>query len=290
MTNLSDAASGEQSHDGYVLPAENAAEMARLMLQDHLITQAMGGPLPEQGDLAEVHDVLDIACGPGGWVFDLAQRYPHIRGVGVDISKLMIEYASSLAVSEHLANVEFRVMDVTQPLQFPDESFDLVNARILTGFLAAQQWPALLRECYRLLRPGGILRLTEAEWRFTNSAALDKLSGFSALGLFRIGHSFSPHGRTMGTSPMLGFLIQQAGCQNVEYKANVVNYSTGTEFHESNVQNHLVVCKLLQPFLAKMQIATMEELQHLHAQAEQEMQQENFCAVDYYLTAWGRKP
>jgi len=68
-----------------------------------------------------------------------------------------------------------------------------------------------------------------------------------------------------------------------------VDYSTGTAVHESNVQNHLVVCKLLQPFLVKMQVATMEELQRLHEQAEKEMQAEDFCAVDYYLTVWGRK-
>ncbi len=93
----------------------------------------------------------------------------------------------------------------------------------------------------------------------------------------------------MGTTPMLRLLLRRAGYEAIEHRAHAVDYSTGTAVHESNVQNHLVVCKLLQPFLVRMQVATMEELQRLHEQAEKEMQAEDFCGVDYYLTVWGRK-
>ena len=66
MTDISNASSETQDSEGYVLPAENAAEMARLMLQDHMFTRALGGPLPEQTDISELHEALDIGCGPGG--------------------------------------------------------------------------------------------------------------------------------------------------------------------------------------------------------------------------------
>jgi len=66
MTDISKASSETQDSEGYVLPAENAAEMARLMLQDHMFTRALGGPLPEQTDISELHEALDIGCGPGG--------------------------------------------------------------------------------------------------------------------------------------------------------------------------------------------------------------------------------
>src|SRR5258708_3157755 len=59
---------GQTPFEGYVIDAENAAEMARLLLQDQLLTRAMGGPLAEQVDMSQVHRVLDIGCGPGGWV------------------------------------------------------------------------------------------------------------------------------------------------------------------------------------------------------------------------------
>ena len=51
---------------------------------------------------------------------------PCILGVGIDISQLMIDYATNLARSQELANVRFQVMDATQSLQFPDHTFDLV--------------------------------------------------------------------------------------------------------------------------------------------------------------------
>jgi len=52
MTENPDSSSRAQEYEGYLLDAENAAEMARLMLQDHMLTKAMGGPLLEQTDLS----------------------------------------------------------------------------------------------------------------------------------------------------------------------------------------------------------------------------------------------
>jgi len=61
MTDIPDS-SVPDTH-GYVIDAENAAEMARLMLQDRLLTQSMGGLIPEPIDLSQAYQVLDIACG-----------------------------------------------------------------------------------------------------------------------------------------------------------------------------------------------------------------------------------
>ncbi len=74
-------------------------EKVRLIEQDRHFNQAMGGLLAEQAeaDLSTVHRVLDVACGPGGWALDLAQQYPDIQVVGVDIDEGMIEYANTMA-------------------------------------------------------------------------------------------------------------------------------------------------------------------------------------------------
>jgi ubiquinone/menaquinone biosynthesis C-methylase UbiE len=290
MNDISNTSLDASEHDGYVINAENAAEMARLMLQDRLLTKAMGGVLPERHDIALMNRVLDIACGPGGWLLDLVTQYPHIQGFGVDISHLMMEYASTLAISQQITNVQFQVMDITQLLQFPESSFDLINGRLMTGFLFTHQWPTLIQACKRILKPGGILRFTEAEWGYTNSLAFDTLQGkLGSIALHKAGHSFSPNGRTVGTTNVLRLLLRKAGFEDIQYKAHAIDYSTGTEYHDSNIQNMLVFHKLYQPFLAQMQVATMEELQRLYEQFEQEVQEEDFCAVDYFLTVWGTK-
>src|SRR5438876_7114233 len=88
------------------------AEMIRLLLLDNLVTAGMEGPLAEQPDPASLHRVLDIGCGPGGWILEAARLYPHMDVVGIDISWSMIEYARAQAQAQRLTDgVEFHVMD-----------------------------------------------------------------------------------------------------------------------------------------------------------------------------------
>jgi len=115
----------------------------------------MGGLFPERSDLSDVHDILDVACGPGGWVLDVARTYPQVQVTGFDISVLMIEYARAQVLTLELKHASFRVMDALRPLDFPDESFDLVNARSIFAFVPAQAWPGILKELLRITRPGG---------------------------------------------------------------------------------------------------------------------------------------
>ena len=57
----------ERTRNFYLL-GDSQAEMVRLVEADRLYTKAMGGLLPEQAEqaIAQLHDVLDIGCGPGG--------------------------------------------------------------------------------------------------------------------------------------------------------------------------------------------------------------------------------
>src|SRR5712692_3973935 len=144
----------------YFIDAESAAETARLIDQDRHLTQAMGGPLAERSDVATMDSILDLGCGPGQWVRDLAFEHPQIEVTGIDISQIMIDYARAYARVQKLNNAVFKVMDITGPLDFPDNSFDLVNGRFI-AFLSPEKWPQLLGECLRVVRPGGTIRLTE---------------------------------------------------------------------------------------------------------------------------------
>jgi ubiquinone/menaquinone biosynthesis C-methylase UbiE len=275
--------------NNYVIDAENAAEMARLNIQDRLLTEAMGGVFGPQDSLDGVTQLLDIGCGPGGWAQSVATQFPRILVTGIDISELMTNYANFQAEKQKLNNISYEVMDATGPLDFADGTFDLINGRILSGFLATSGWSSLLKECWRITRPGGNLRISEPEYGFTNSAALDELSHFAAQALQRGGHSFSPRGRTFGTTPMLRSLLLQAGYQQIRQQAHVVDYSAGAQFHESNTQNLLIVYRLLQPFLVQMGVATDLQITRLYAQLREDLQRDDFCGLDYYLTVWGQK-
>src|SRR5437016_5431135 len=114
--------------NSYILPTESGAEMARLINQDQAVTEAMGSLFPADLDLTNVHSVLDVACGPGGWTREVAAQLPDTEVVGIDISKTMIDYANAYVQVQKLDNIYFLVMDATKGLDFSDASFDLVHA------------------------------------------------------------------------------------------------------------------------------------------------------------------
>jgi ubiquinone/menaquinone biosynthesis C-methylase UbiE len=275
----------------YFIDAESATEMARLINQDRLFTESMGGLFPERNDVSHMHDILDIACGPGGWVLDVANAYPDIRAVGIDISNTMIEYAKARAWSKGFNNANFLVMDALEPLEFADNSFDMVNARSIFGFMPTTAWPGLIQECMRVTRPGGIIRLTEFDtYGTTNSPAVEKINEIGLRAFKLAGRSFSPDGRSLGITPMLGRFLSDAGCINIQRKAHAFDFSMGTEAHQAMYDNSKAVFKLSQPFMVKMKVATQEELDMLYRQALGEMMSDDFCGVWFYLSAWGEKP
>ncbi|WP_052889606.1 class I SAM-dependent methyltransferase [Thermogemmatispora carboxidivorans] len=274
----------------YFIDAEEAAELARLMQQDRLVTEAMGGLLPEVETLPATAQVLDLACGPGGWALELAFHYPEAEVIGVDLSPSIVEYANAQARSRNLSNAHFAVMNITQPLAFSDASFDLINARFLAGFMRPQDWPRLLAECRRLLKPGGLLRLTESEWGLTTSPATQRYYALCSEALKRAGQSFSPDGHLLGITPVLAPLLRQAGFNEVRLRGGVLEWSSGTPYHYSTFKNISVMFDLLKPFLVKTGVARAEEVNALYQQAVAEMQADDFFAVWFWVTAWGRQP
>ena len=103
--------------------------------------------------LAEGHRVLDVGCGTGADVFELAQSVGRGgRAVGLDISEAMIREAR-LRTSEALASmVEFHLGDA-QELPFSDATFDACRSeRMLLHVPDAER---TLSEMVRVTRPGG---------------------------------------------------------------------------------------------------------------------------------------
>jgi ubiquinone/menaquinone biosynthesis C-methylase UbiE len=279
-----------QQKSTYFIDPESATEMARLNHQDQLVTTSMGGLFPDGPDLSSLKNILDIACGPGGWALEVARTYPTVEVVGVDISQRMIALATTSAQVQGLSNALFQVMDVTRPLDFPDASFDLVNARLLTAFMPRVSWQPFVNECTRILRPGGVLRLTESDTvGTTNSPALERLHWLLAQAVKISGLGFSPDGRTCGITPMLGHFLLQAGCHNLQQRSFVLDYSVGTPSHNGIYQNAVIAYQLALPFLLKTAVTTSEEFDQLYHLMEMEMLADDFRALWYFLSAWAEK-
>lgn len=273
---------------------DSGAELARLVEQERAFEQALGGLLPEYADEKEfvgrLQRVLDLACGSGGWALTMAHTHPHLEVMGSDIDERMINYANSQAKVGRLDNASFRVMDARKPLDYPDNYFDLVNARWMT-VIGTAAWPGTVREMFRITRPGGLIRLTESEdFSITSSPAFERWSVHMMQALKRAGTCFSPTGRTGGQTIMLHRFLRDAGCQNIQQRVFAINWSAGTASHIPMVVDHLAIVKLSQQFISRFGLATQEELDRLYAEAEVEMRLDDFCAMWYLYTIWGEKP
>lgn len=280
----------EQPTNMYIIDPEMEVEMARLMRQDRLLTRGMGGVFPEKPDLSNVQRILDVACGPGGWVLDTAYTYSDVEVVGIDISERMITYANAQARAQQRSNASFRVMDALKPLDFPEGSFDLVNARLVAAFLHREQWPHFLAGCLRVLRPGGILRITEFEWGVSNKPNFDETSHKVYQAMSRMGYSFSATGLHYGLITVIPSLMRKAGVQGVSKFAHVIEYSVGTEEYESFYVDCTIGLPLIEPLLLKAGVTTSEEWRDLYLKALAEMSDEDFCTIWTLLTVWGTKP
>jgi ubiquinone/menaquinone biosynthesis C-methylase UbiE len=263
-------------------------EMIRLMIQDNLFTTGMGGPLSEQADPAAPHRILDIGCGPGGWLLETAFRYPHMSLVGIDISWRMIEYARAEAQARKLSDcVEFLVMDALRPLNFPDASFDLVNMRFAVSFLLVQDWPRLLSELLRVTRPGGIVRVTDNGVTQSTSPAYNRFVQMLLCAFYRSGHSLTEE--KVGVTHELDRLLAESGCQQVQAKDYALEIVAGTVGGQNFYENVRFGYQTLLPFLQKWGCAS-EDYNTLYEQALIELQQPDFRATWPLVTAWGRKP
>ncbi len=277
------------ANNGYVLDVESATEMARLINLDRFITKGMGGALAGLPQLP-FEQILDVACGPGGWVLDAAFSSPDTEVTGIDLSKTMINYAKARAQSLGLTNAFFEIMNIAQPLNFSNETFDLVNARFLVGVLKQEQWAPLIAECTRILRPGGILRLTETlNYGATTSRAYEQFFALCAQALFRAGYGFSVDGRTFDMTPVLPPLLRNAGYSTIQVKAHALEISAATEGWSDFYQNADITSQTILPFLVKTNVATEEESKALHDQLLVDLLSDDFCGMWHYVSTWGIK-
>jgi SAM-dependent methyltransferase len=76
-------------------------------------------------DLAPKSRVLDVACGPGAWLFRVVERYG-ASGIGVDVSAGALERARATAARTHDADVTFVDQDGAAYVAACEEQFDLV--------------------------------------------------------------------------------------------------------------------------------------------------------------------
>lgn len=112
--------------------------------------------------LAAGLDLLDVGCGPGTITIDLAARVAPGTVVGFDVAPDVIDRAAALLSADGApTNCRFTVGNV-YAIADDASTYDIVHAHQVLQHLTDPI--AALREMHRVLKPGGLLAVRDADY------------------------------------------------------------------------------------------------------------------------------
>ncbi len=107
--------------------------------------------------LAAIQDgeaVLEVAVGTGLVFEKVVGSNPHGVNEGIDIAPAMLNKARQRLEKKHLSNYHLQQGSAYQ-LPYPDQQFDVVLNNFMLDLLPETDFPKVLSEFYRVLKPGG---------------------------------------------------------------------------------------------------------------------------------------
>jgi SAM-dependent methyltransferase len=214
--------------------------------------------------------LLDCGCGPGSITLGLAEAVSSGRAVGIDVSSEAVEAARTNAELRELPAVEFAQADGFH-LPFADGSFD---AAFLHAVLQHLDDPrAVLGELRRVLRPGGVIGVADADYGGSVLAPTDPMLERS-LALLVTFRQRGPQGDPFVGRRLRG-LLNDAGFANVIASATAGSDGTSdvTERSGQFWANYFAAPEFA-AFVTELGLATPLELQ----------------AMSEAWRAWGRDP
>jgi ubiquinone/menaquinone biosynthesis C-methylase UbiE len=114
--------------------------------------------LLDEAPLSGVQAALDVGCGTGFPLIELAERLgPHARVHGVDLWSSGLKRAAEKVESRHTANVVLHEASAVK-MPFADGVFDLIVSNL--GVNNFDDRTAAIRECRRVAKAGATVALT----------------------------------------------------------------------------------------------------------------------------------
>jgi SAM-dependent methyltransferase len=155
--------------------AEALKTLPRIFL-DFVLPQLPG----LSGVLRDGSRILDVGCG-GGWaVVQIAERFPKTYCVGIDLEPYSVELARGLIVERGLADrCEVRVQSVDQLGE--DGAYDVATSFLVVHEIAPAMKPAAFAAVARALKPGGRFVIFDETYPEADEALRTMPTRFAAL-------------------------------------------------------------------------------------------------------------
>lgn len=226
--------------------------------------------------------VIEIGCGPQGCLGLLAGRVGATgRVVGVERSAEQVQRARRFVPDCHLTNVEVLHADGRQT-GLPEQSFDLATARLV--LVNVPQPQDLVREMVRLVRPGGVVALHEAE-STTQRCDPPHHAQTRLLELLNTSAGMDGIDRTIGSK--VPRLMREAGLVDIRVQPWVHAYPVGHG-------RRMLLLDFVENARARLfdqQLIDEAELNELTAQLKRHLEDPGTLVLSsVFIQAWGRTP
>ncbi|KAI8802772.1 S-adenosyl-L-methionine-dependent methyltransferase [Cladochytrium replicatum] len=140
--------------------SDEIEEGERENLLHHLVKNAFEGRNwrgVSLGVLQAGAKVLDVGCGTGLWLCEMARDFPAGEYYGVDL-KLNAWAETFQRVG---GNFTITIGNVLEKLPFDDNTFDYVHQRFLWHNIPEEMWPHAIAELTRVTKPAGYIDVVE---------------------------------------------------------------------------------------------------------------------------------
>ncbi|CAG8594053.1 11283_t:CDS:2 [Paraglomus occultum] len=258
-------------------------ERERLDLQHTFIKHGFNGNFAAPVDqiLRSGARVLDVGCGSGIWILELAEEYPNSHFIGIDMAPVVLK-------DKQPDNVEFITHNVLHGLPFEDNLFDYVFARFLTGAYKKNQWKEIaIPEYTRVAKSTGWVELMECDIMLKcNSKDNSKEFDLLIKALVDLGDASNTYSNA--ASEVKGFLEEGNRYNNINsLEKRLPVGPMGEKVADMGVEDFQKIWKLCKTFLIPLMQVSEEEYDAICESANQYLK--TIGAKWVFLRAWGQK-
>ncbi|MBO0778139.1 MAG: methyltransferase domain-containing protein [Ktedonobacteraceae bacterium] len=193
------------------------------VLHYHLV-QAQQGLLPSTIHASAYKRILHLNCRTGAWAIDFSLSYPDVDITGLDSMPHFIEVAQQHTSVGDIRHAHFATHQIDQPLPFADNTFDLLHFFLFLPVLRPSEWPVVLRDYWRVLRPGGTISLACLALGANSSNAYYRLLQMLEQFFRAQGYAFSEQAGSLFHGAYLPPLLRRAGFERIVYTLSPVNF------------------------------------------------------------------
>ncbi|EPB89357.1 hypothetical protein HMPREF1544_03866 [Mucor circinelloides 1006PhL] len=133
---------------------EDMKEYDRLQRQHYLLKSTRKGNTWAPIESPKV--IVEAGTANGIWALEMATQYKESQVLGLDLKPPAFQHGNP-------TNLRYNQTNVNEPWPMADATVDFVFQRNMYLHIQKDQWPKVLHEMFRVLKPGGYIELIEAD-------------------------------------------------------------------------------------------------------------------------------